>query len=115
MTDQRADVADGDGIDAGEGLVEKDEIWARSDCAGDFDAPAFAARERHGRGFPQMADRKLRQQLVDPCFALVPGRLDDLEHGADVLFNRQAPEHRSLLWQIADAETGTAIHRQLRD
>jgi hypothetical protein len=63
---QVADVADGDRIDAGQRLVEQDEVGLRGQRAGDLDAPPLAAGQRNGRGAPQMGDGELAQQLVEP-------------------------------------------------
>ena len=40
---------------------------------------------------------------------------DDFEHRADILFDREAAKDRGFLRQIADAEPGALIHRQLGD
>ena len=42
-------------------------------------------------------------------------RLDDLEHRANILLHGEAAEDRGFLRQIADAEPGALIHRQLGD
>ena len=41
--------------------------------------------------------------------------LDDLQHRADILLHGEAAEDRGFLRQIADAEPGALIHRQLGD
>src|SRR5258707_7307811 len=39
--------------------------------------------------------------------------LDDLQHGANILFHREAAKDRGFLRQIADPEPGALVHRQL--
>ncbi len=41
--------------------------------------------------------------------------LDQFEHRANILFDREPSEDRGLLGQITDAETGALIHRQPGD
>ncbi len=42
-------------------------------------------------------------------------RLDDFEHGADVVLHVQAAKDRGFLRQVADAEARAPVHRQMRD
>src|SRR6185437_4004495 len=60
-------------------------------------------------------DVELFQQRIEILLAPLAIRLDDFEHRADVLLDRQAAKDRSLLGQIADAETGALVHRQRCD
>ena len=52
-------VGDGDGIDAGKGFVQKQNLRFGCQGACDFRSAPLAARERVGRLFPYAADRKL--------------------------------------------------------
>src|SRR5436190_5931406 len=113
--DKAADIVDRDRVDAGERLVEQDEIGLGRQRPGNFPAPPLATRERHRRGAPQMADREFRQQRVAHGLAGLRLRLGDLEDGPDVLFYGQTPKDRRFLRQITDAEAVAAIHRQLCD
>ena len=110
-----ANVADGDRVDAGERLVEQDEMGLGGERAGDLAAPALAARERHRRGAAQMGDRKLGQQRRQHLLAQIRRRLHNLEDRADVLLDREAAKDRRFLRQIADAEAGAPVHRQIGD
>ena len=58
-----------------------------------------------------MRNVEFLQQRVEVVLALLAALLHDLEHGADVLLDRQAAEDRRFLRQIADAEPGAAVHR----
>ncbi len=60
-------------------------------------------------------DREFGEQRVDRRLARLGLGLGHFEHGAEVLLDGQAAEDRRLLRQIADAEPGAAIHRQIGD
>ena len=62
-----------------------------------------------------MRDVKFLEQRIEIAFAELLVRLDDLQHRADVVLHRQPAEDRRLLRQIADAEPGALVHRQVRD
>ena len=49
VADELLDIADGDGVDAGERFVEQNEGGAAGERAGDFATAPFAARERDRR------------------------------------------------------------------
>src|SRR6185437_13053598 len=115
MRDEVADVVDGDRIDAGQRLVEEDEMRLRRESAGDLDAAPLAARQRHRRRPAQMGDRELGQERIERRLAHLVHGLDDLENGADVVLDGEAAEDRGLLRQVADAETGAPVHRQIGD
>ena len=114
VADEVLDVADGDRVDAGERLVEQHERRLAGQRPGDLAAPPLAARQRDRRRLAQARDVELLEQRVELALALLAARLDDLEHGADVLLDVQAAEDRGLLRQVADAEARAAVHRQAR-
>src|SRR5690242_6854092 len=58
---------------------------------------------------------ELFEQRIELRLALLTARLDDLEHGADILLHCQATKNRGFLREIADSEPGALVHRQLRD
>ena len=62
-----------------------------------------------------MADVELLEQRVEAALALLAALLDHLQHGADVLLDRQAAEDRGFLRQIADAEPRAPVHRHRGD
>ena len=64
--------------------------------------------------FREMRDVELLEQRIEVALAQLPVGLDDLEHGADVVLDRQPAEDRRLLRQVADAEARAPIHRQMR-
>ena len=116
VPDQVADLADRDRVDAGQRLVEQDEVRAASPGRGRSrprrrsppDSASAGARRR-------WAMREFGQQRVEHLLAPVAHRLDHLEHGADIVLDAQAAEDRGLLRQVADAEPGAAVHRQIGD
>src|SRR5712691_2373102 len=110
-----ADVADRNRIDPGERLIEQDEVRLGRQRPGDLATPPLAARQRHRRSAPQMADRELGQERVEHRLPGFGFGLGDLENGADVLLDGEATEDRRFLRQIADAEARPAIHRQIGD
>ena len=56
--------------------------------------------------------RRSCSQRARPLLAVA---LVQLEHGQDVLLDREAAEHRGLLRQVADAGPGPAVHGQAGD
>src|SRR6266545_4136171 len=91
MTHESADVVDGDGVDAGERLVEQHEGWARGEGARNLDAAALAARQAHGRRRSEPGDTELLEQRVELELALALVRLDRLEHGKNFLLDGTPP------------------------
>ncbi len=110
---QFLDVADGDRVDAGEGLVQQHEGRARGDGTRDFDAPPLAAGERDGGRTAHAIDVELVEQRVEIVLALLRVGLDHLEHGANIVLDIHAAEDRGLLRQVADAEPRAPIHGKL--
>ena len=62
-----------------------------------------------------MGNLKLIEQLTEFLLACRPAAFMQLENGSDVVLDRESPENRRLLGQIADAEACPAVHRQMRD
>ena len=67
------------------------------------------------RRLAQARDVELLKQRIEIGLAAAAVRLDDFEHGADIVFDIEAAEDRGFLRQIADAEAGALIHRQRGD
>ena len=113
--DQVADIADGDRIDAGQGLVEQHEGGMRGQRPRDLDAAPFAARQGQRRRAPQVGDGEFGQQILERRLAPFAVRIGHLENRANIVFDRQAAEDRGLLRQVADPQPGAAIHGQAGD
>ena len=64
VEDDLLDVGDGDRVDAGERLVEQDELRRDDQRARDLRAPALAARQRVGRRLRQVRQVQLGEQLA---------------------------------------------------
>src|SRR5208282_5071575 len=85
------------------------------ECPGDLAPSSLATRKRHCRCAPQMGYRELGHQRLKPRRTRLRHRLGDLEDRSNVLLDRETSEDRCLLRQVADAEPGTTIHREIRD
>src|SRR6185436_3953365 len=105
--------SDCDRIDPGEGLIEQYKVRSRGQCPRDLNPAPLAAGKRRGRSFPQMGDCELLEQGFEIAFAALACRLDQFEHGANVLLDGQAAENGGFLRQITDAQPGPPIHRQI--
>ena len=108
-------VADGDRVDAGEGLVEQHEGRLSGERARDFAAPPLAARQGDRRRAAQARDVELLQEQFQHRFARRPVGLVDLQHRADVVLDIEAAEDRRFLRQVADAEPRPLEHGQAGD
>src|SRR6185295_3038069 len=96
--------SDCDRIDPGEGLIEQYKVRSRGQCPRDLNPAPLAAGKRRGRSFPQMGDCELLEQGFEIAFAALACRLDQFEHGANVLLDGQAAENGGFLRQITDAQ-----------
>ena len=115
MHDQVADVADGDGVDTREGLVQQDEMGIGGERPGDLHPAAFAAGEGQRRGAAQVGNGEFRQQRLQNRLPPVARFLHHLEHGADVVLHGQAAEDGRFLGKVSDAQPRPAIHGQFGD
>ena len=104
---------DGDRVDAGERLVEQEELRLDGQRPGDLRAPPLAAREGVG-GLPaQVRDAQLVEQLVEEHRLLAAGQVrPGLEDGRDVVLDGELAEHRGLLRQVGDAQARAPVHGQ---
>ena len=59
-----------------------------------------------------MSNGEFFQQVFQDGGAQTPAALDHFEDGADVRLDRQAPEDRWLLRQVAESEPRAAVERQ---
>jgi len=115
LADDRLDVQNGDRIDSGERLVQQDETGSDRQRAGDLQATPLAAGELIPPGPPHRDEIEVGDQLVHPASLLGAAKTEGLEHGAEVAFDRQSPEHGGLLREIADALLRPEIHGQVGD
>src|SRR3954465_13541859 len=113
VPDEILNVADRNRIDAGEGFVEQHVVRTRRQRARDFDAAALATGERDRGRFAQARDVEFIEQRIEFGLALLPAGLDDLEHGANILFDGEAAKDRGFLRQGTHAEPRALIHRPL--
>ena len=115
LAHELADVGDRDRVDSREGLIEQHDRWYRGQRPGDFAAPPLTARKRHCRRLTKARQAELVEQLFEAFSPRVAIGLGDLEHRNDILLDRHSAEDRGLLWQIAEAEDGAPVHRQVGD
>ena len=76
MRHQITDFADRHRIDPGQGLVEQYKAGLGRQSPGDFNPSPLAPRQGLGIGAAQMADGKLREQIIQHSFATVADRLN---------------------------------------
>src|SRR2546428_436762 len=88
------DVGDGDGVDAGERLVQPQGLPRRHQRPGDLQPPPLAAPLRVGRVRGQRGQIQLGQQFAGPLPPLGGVQIQRLEDGQQVFLNRQFPEDR---------------------
>ena len=103
-------------VDARKWFIEEHETGLRGQRTRDFDAPAFAARQRHAETLAHVRDPQFPQYLLEPLlargFVQVFARL---ENRHDIVFDCQLAENRSFLRQITDARVRALVHRKVRD
>ena len=92
------DVLDGDGVDAGEGLVEHQYLRIGAEGAGDGEPALLAAGEGDGEGFGELVDAEAVEQLVGAGFLIRTGEAGaGLEDGEKVVEDGELAEHGFLL------------------
>src|SRR5206468_3991857 len=89
VEDDLLQVEHGDGVDAGEGLVEQDEAGRDAETTGDLDAAALAAGEGITAVLANVVETELLDELLHPFAALVPAQRLGLKHGKDVLLDAE--------------------------
>ena len=109
------EVFDGDGIDAGEGLIEEDEGGVGDERAGDFELAAFAAGEGHGFLVAGFGEAELVHEAEGFLFALGGGAAGGFEDGEEVLLDGEALEDAGFLGEVAHAAAGAFVHGQFSD
>ena len=112
VMDKGTDVAHRNRVDPGEGFVKEQVFRFRRKAAGNLHPPPLAARQRQRGGAAQMGDGEFGQQFLKLLAPLVAVGFVDFQHGEDVVLDRQPAKDRHFLRQIADPQTGAAVHRQ---
>ena len=96
--DDILDFFDGDGVDPGEGLVQKEKLGFSREGAGYFCASALAARELNAKAFSHVGQAEFRKELfyafLDGFFGKVSPQFQD---GAEVIFHAHAAKDRGFL------------------
>src|SRR6266478_1004010 len=86
--DDRLDVVNGDGVNAGERLVEQQELRLRHEGARDLEPAALAARKLVRLLMAEVLDRELIEQRLEPPPAFLGIDVQRLEDRHDVFFDR---------------------------
>src|SRR2546426_4617101 len=113
--DDLRDVADGDGVDAGDRLVEQQVLRRGHQRAGDLQPAPLAARQGEGRVRGERGQVQLRQQLARARATLEHREVERLEDGQQIFLDGQLAEHRRFLRQVAHAHPAALVHRERRD
>src|SRR3989449_6625904 len=113
--DDLLDVADGDGVDARERLVEQQVLRRGHQRAGDLQPAPLAARQGEGRVRGERGQVQLRQQLARARATLEHREVERLQNGQQIFLDGQLAEHRRFLRQVAHAHPAALVHRERRD
>ena len=100
--DDLLDLPDGNGVDAHEGLVEKEKAGLGDEGPGDLHPAPFPSGEVVASTVGEAGDVELVQELVEPGRPFLAGKGKGLEHGEDVLPHRELPEDGGFLGEVAD-------------
>ena len=93
----------GDRVDAGERLVEHDELRVDGEAASDLGASALAAGELVAHVLAHFSEVEVGNERFELLKLLMVRELCHLEHRHDVVLHAQLAEHACPLRQIADA------------
>lgn len=104
------EVLDGDGIDAAERLVEKNELGVGDQGAGDFELSTLAAAERIGLLISLAGESELVEQRLGALDALASREVECFEDGQEVLNDGEPAEIASFLGEISDSEACALEH-----
>ena len=100
LTNVLLDLVHHEWVGAAKRLVEHDELGVHDEGAGDLEAAALAARERHRFLFPEMSKLDFGEEILQA-------------HGEDVVLNGELAEDAGFLLEVAHAHAGPDIHREM--
>ena len=116
FADDLLDAVDGDRVDAGERLVQQDDLGIGDQAAGDLQPPALAAGERDGARLAEPVDVELLEQLVAAPVPRAAVDAQHLHHAQQVLLDGELAEDARFLGQVAHAAVaGAAVHGPVGD
>ena len=101
------------GIHSGEGLIEHDELGVDGQTACYLGASALASREAVTQVLAHLLQAELLNEALQLLLLIVAGLARHLQYAGDVVLHRHLAKHAGLLRQVAYAQTGTFIYRQL--
>src|SRR5690606_36789336 len=88
LAEDLLDLLDRDRVDAGEGLVEEEELRLDRERAADLEAAALAAGEGLGEGVGEVGELQLLEGAVGAGQAFAARNAAGLEDGEDVVEDR---------------------------
>src|SRR5690606_3315983 len=106
----------GDRVHPGKGFVQQNETGVAGERSGNFYAAALATRQGQGGILTNVRNLQLADQgfqaLVDVVLADAAAVIVQLQlqHSADVFFDRQAAKDGSILGQIGQAQPCPLVH-----
>ncbi len=109
------DVLHGNRVDTGKWLVEHDELRVDGQATGYLRTTALTTRQTVTLVLAHLLQAELCDKALQLVQLLLVGELRHLKHGHDIVLHRQLTEHAGLLRQVANAGTGTLIHREIGD
>ena len=104
--DNFLNLENGNGINATERFVQKQQFRRRDKGAGNFKPTLFAAAQRIGFAFGKPAHVEFVQQVFEANIAFGAGQLARFENRKDVLLDGELSKDGGLLREIANAEAG---------
>ena len=104
------DILHGDRVDAGERLVEHDELRVDGQTAGYLGAAALTTRQTVTLVLAHLLQTELGDEALELIQLLLMRQLRHLEHRHDIILDRELAEDAGLLRQVADAGAGPLIH-----
>ena len=107
------DVLDGDGVYAGERLVEHYELGVDGQAPGYLGASAFATREAVADVLAHLLETELAYQALQFLQLLLARQVGHLEHGEYVVLNAQLAEDARLLRQVAYARACALVYGEV--
>jgi len=108
-------VLDGERIDGGEGLIEKDEAGLGDEGACDFEFSAFASGTGGGVVAGLVGEAELFEERGASALALGAGEGAGFEDGEEILFDGESLEDAGLLREVSHSEASAEVHGEPGD
>ena len=113
--DNLLDVAHGNRVDAGERLVEHDELRADGQTAGNLRPSALTSRQLVALVLAHLLEAELGDEALQLLELLLAAEGRHFEHGHDIVLDAHLAEHAVLLGEIADAGPRPLVDGKVRN